>query len=168
MTRGRNDQGTKWPGDEMTRGRNNRGRKDRGRNVWGDKMTGTKWPGTKWKWTKCNATHLDTSYDVWTDKIWIDVIDDNSNLILRESICIDDNCANFSYFYFQSSIVYIISLYAMCRRDDKVLWNDCSPKMLAACNWLIRLDCFEIESRRSRGNHRIWRMSRWECGRWPG
>jgi hypothetical protein len=45
--------GTKWPGDEMTRGRNDRLRK------WpGDKMTGTKWPGNKWKGTNCRVTKV--------------------------------------------------------------------------------------------------------------
>jgi hypothetical protein len=40
MTRGRDDQGTKWLGTKWPR----------------DEMTGTKWPGTKWKGTNCRVT----------------------------------------------------------------------------------------------------------------
>jgi hypothetical protein len=40
MTRGWDDQGTKWRGTKWP----------------GDKMTGTKWPGTKWKGTKRRVT----------------------------------------------------------------------------------------------------------------
>jgi hypothetical protein len=40
MTRGRDDQGMKWPGTKWP----------------GDEMTGTKWPGTKWKGTNRRVT----------------------------------------------------------------------------------------------------------------
>jgi hypothetical protein len=44
--RGQNDQGTRWPGDEMTGDEMNMGQNDR------DEMTGTKWKGRNRRLTK--------------------------------------------------------------------------------------------------------------------